>query len=451
MKAIVSSWQPLIDIFKIKEEECSVCRNERWDLKTFTFKLISAIIPQLPIIQFPRWPDIVLDLSDIRFGIVVKVPDFRFNISPIRLPDLPLLSLPSLPNVTLNLPAIPTLPPIPTLPDLPDLPSLPTITLPSLPPPPKIPKIFGAVAAFLKIAKLVMKLYCFYQKRALVPENRVGSVIAQRTDRQATLPFDFLSVKFPQIAIPSIREIRVSTHINLELRSEFIAAFAKNAVKPINAFTTDLGRGIPKAIAPDIRIDAPTNINLTPQSSLQSDNLMIEKLEKTLIGLFALVQKDENVMMDTDEFRTYFRGELLASGLDVTSFDRMWATAQREVDDIDSTLEKNRSEHFRLIKGYLDASLVETREQEKLLERLSQDAPLLSLSDLPRALFIARDSDISQEAYEQYRAFIDTPHDLPSSSFDTPSRERISSLQGQMSRLLADTDTTTSNLDNTAA
>lgn len=142
MKAIVSTWQPLIDIFRIKDEECSVCRNERWDLKYFKFKLLSAVIPQLPIIQFPRWPDIVLDLSDIRFGIVVKVPDFRFNISPIRLPRLPVLTLPSLPTLTLNLPPLPTLPALPTLPDLPGLPSLPRINLPSLPPPPKIPKLF---------------------------------------------------------------------------------------------------------------------------------------------------------------------------------------------------------------------------------------------------------------------------------------------------------------------
>ncbi len=142
LKAIVSSWQPLLDIFKIKDDECAVCRNERWDLKDFIFKVLSAVIPQLPILQFPKWPDIVLDLSDIRLGIAIKVPNFRFDINPIRLPDLPSLSLPDLPSLSLNLPGIPTLPAIPPLPDLPDLPSLPKIALPSLPPPPKIPKLF---------------------------------------------------------------------------------------------------------------------------------------------------------------------------------------------------------------------------------------------------------------------------------------------------------------------
>lgn len=86
------------------------------------------------------------------------------------------------------------------------------------------------------------------QKTPLVPEDYVGSTIAQRTDRQGTFSFDFLSIKFPQFAIPSIKEIRVSTHVNLELRSDIIATFARNLVKPINKFGADLTRIIPKKI-----------------------------------------------------------------------------------------------------------------------------------------------------------------------------------------------------------
>lgn len=115
-----------------------------------------------------------------------------------------------------------------------------------------------------------MKIYCFYQKTPLVPEDTVGTIIAQRTDRQGTLSFDFLSIKFPQISIPSIKEIRVSTHVNLELKSDFIAEFAKSAVRPLNQFGADLGRGIPKKIGPDINVELPANINLNPQSSLDT-------------------------------------------------------------------------------------------------------------------------------------------------------------------------------------
>lgn len=80
------------------------------------------------------------------------------------------------------------------------------------------------------------------EKTQLVPEDYLGMVIAQRTDRQGTLPFDFLSVQFPQIAIPTIREIVVSTHVNFELKSDFIAEYARAAVRPINALNADFAR-----------------------------------------------------------------------------------------------------------------------------------------------------------------------------------------------------------------
>ncbi len=173
MKTIVATWQPFIDIWKAKDKSCSVCQNQRWDLKYFKFKLLSAVIPQIPILQFPRWPDIKIDFSDIRFGILIRVPDFKFNINPIRLPDLPSLGLPGMPSLSISLPSLPILPALPSLPDLPDLPSLPRIALPNLPPPPKLPKLFGAVAVGLNIFKLYLKIQCFLEKTTLIPEDYV--------------------------------------------------------------------------------------------------------------------------------------------------------------------------------------------------------------------------------------------------------------------------------------
>lgn len=99
MKAIVDgSWQPILDIFSDADAQCGTCVNQRYNLDYFIYKLIGSLIPTLPIIVFPKWPDIVLDLSDVRFAIAVDVPDFKFNVTPIRLPDLPSLSLPSAPT-----------------------------------------------------------------------------------------------------------------------------------------------------------------------------------------------------------------------------------------------------------------------------------------------------------------------------------------------------------------
>jgi len=62
-------------------------------------------------------------------------------------------------------------------------------------------------------------------------------------------------VRLPQIAIGAWpREIRVSTHVNFQVKSDFLVEFAKAAVKPINKLNTDFAR-LPRKFAPDIYIN----------------------------------------------------------------------------------------------------------------------------------------------------------------------------------------------------
>jgi hypothetical protein len=96
------------------------------------------------VIQFPKWPDIYLDLHNIRVQLNIAVPEYEFNLRPILLPTLPRLYLPKSPKVNINLPSLPLLPEI-TLPELPELPTLPEVQLPNLPPPPKLPKLFSSI------------------------------------------------------------------------------------------------------------------------------------------------------------------------------------------------------------------------------------------------------------------------------------------------------------------
>ena len=150
IKAILKSWQLFIDVFNDYDAECHEGKNERQDLNTFVFRLISAVIPSPPIIEFPKWPDIILDFHNIRAGITIDMPEFDMNMRPIVLPTLPDLTLPDVPSASFNLPELPVLPMF-ELPELPMLPSLPTVELPDLPPPPKIPKLFGPIEAVLNI------------------------------------------------------------------------------------------------------------------------------------------------------------------------------------------------------------------------------------------------------------------------------------------------------------
>jgi hypothetical protein len=99
LKAILKSYQLIIDVFIDFNATCSVCHNERNNLTYWLIKLISAMIPKLPIVIFPKWPDIILDLHNIRAGLTITMPEFKFKVVPIVLPSLPDLYLPKVPNL----------------------------------------------------------------------------------------------------------------------------------------------------------------------------------------------------------------------------------------------------------------------------------------------------------------------------------------------------------------
>lgn len=259
------------------------------------------LMPSIPVLRFPKWPDIILNLSDIRLGINISMPNFVPRISPIRLPSPPSVSG----NFSLlaALPALALLPPIPLLPDLPDLPSLPRVKLPDLPPPPKLPKIAGSIAAFLNIMKLIAKMYCYYQKTTLIPEWQVGDVIAQRTERQGTLPMDFINLNLPQFSLPSIRDIRVGSHVNYENRSEFISEFARTAVQPINEFQTDLQRAIPSSIGTDVSI--PVKVDVRPGAYLQKNKN--ETLPNRVTTMLSQIETEKDIFLEIGDFVSYLR------------------------------------------------------------------------------------------------------------------------------------------------
>jgi len=140
---------------------------------TSIWSIIDMIIPKIPIIRFPKWPDIILDLHNIRASLNIVLPEYSFETRPILLPALPELHLPDVPSLSLTV-VIPSLPILPTLEIgmLPDLPSLPTVELPNLPPPPTVPKLFASLEAILDILKLITKIMCLLRSSPFVPEWR---------------------------------------------------------------------------------------------------------------------------------------------------------------------------------------------------------------------------------------------------------------------------------------
>ena len=421
IKSIAESWQPLLDIFANTSAQCGVCRNERYNSQYWKFKLISMIIPDIPVIRFPKWPDIILDLSDVRLGMNISVPDFNFRLTPLRLPALPRLDLPNSPNLTVSLPNIPVLPALPNLPDLPNIPSLPTIKLPDLPPPPKLPKLSGAIRSALNILKIISKLYCYYQNTMLIPEWQVGDVIAQRTERQGTLSMDFLDIQFPQFSLPSIREIRVATHLNLQLKSDFITEFARSAVKPINSFGTDLQRSIPSQIAPNVTVPGIPNQRIDVPPVSQEDH-------QSVTDMIAAMEADADVYYDIDEFIHYFRDQLVQAGLYNTigaQMDRELLAARTHAQKVQNELLEYNQKRFSLLKAFIREEESKTARTQNIIDLLrsnNDEQELLSWYDGDhRALFATSEGEGDSLALRQLAV-------LESSSSTVALPEKSSSL-----------------------
>lgn len=292
IKAILKSWQLLIDVFIDYEEECRECKNERQDLLNFQFELISMVVPDIPVIEFPKWPDIIIDLHNIRAWMNIALPEFSITAKPILLPELPNLYLPDFPNIDiiLNLPDLPILPRI-EIPELPDLPTLPTVELPDLPPPPTLPKMFAQLEAILDILKLITKAMCILKSSPFVPEWRAWDQIAFLTERNWYLPTDFLSVSLPQFSFPWIDAIKVTTYVNLEFETDFIVELARQVAMPINSFTSDFTNLFNIWVNDlDFRNIVPNQININIWETGVDSNLWINNSKISEITAFILTK-----------------------------------------------------------------------------------------------------------------------------------------------------------------
>jgi len=392
IKGILKSWQLLIDIFKDYDEECHQCKNERQDLQNYMFRLISAVIPRLPIIQFPKWPDIILDLHNVRAGIHLSLPDFNLNLRPIVIPNLPNLKLPDLPDVNFSLPDLPLLPEI-RLPDLPDLPSLPTVDLPDLPPPPNIPKLFGAVEGILNIMKLVTKVMCILKKSPFVPEWRAGDQIAFITERNGYLPTDFLDITLPQFSYPFVDAIKVTTYVNLEFETEFLMEAVRQVTQPLSGFSSnianmidirvpdfDFSENTPTEIDVNVKKDGNVDVNGTDISSFnmttQGFMLLASIFGKEIERGYKYISQHANETTVSQDFVAFVQSQLASPSITsdprLDDLRKLWddiahLTYSRE-DTLIQTLQKNKDDKFDALTNIISTELENTKQLKQQIQ-----------------------------------------------------------------------------------
>lgn len=220
---IANNITDLFELFTNFDDRCDICTNER-NANFGWYSLLGLVIPEIPIIQMPKIPDIVLDLSELDVRLSVDLPLIKFIPEPLELPRLPFIKFPDLPTPSflVQLPPLPVLPQIPELPPLPELPPIPTLRLPTLPAPPKLPDLGVAFEVIVPLLEQILNAWCLLKKAlAPVPEGYLSDEIRLLTNRPAYLiPLDILKPQFPTIVSFDLgfNEIRFETTVLLGAR-----------------------------------------------------------------------------------------------------------------------------------------------------------------------------------------------------------------------------------------
>lgn len=384
IKAVLKSWQSFVDIFIEYDEECHECKNERHDLLDFQFELISMLVPKIPVVEFPKWPDIILDFHNIRASIDVSIPDFEVKHTTINLPNLPKLSLPDTPNVNVNI-DLPDLPILPTfeIPELPDFPTIPEIELPDLPPPLKLPKLFEWFEFIIDIAKLITKAMCLLKSLPLHPEWRAWDQISFLTERNWYKWFDFTKKIFPKITLPSVDAIEVKTYVNLELETDFLVNFAESVIEPLNNFTWDFTNKL-KVSTSDIDFSSivPNEINVDINAKSSAKASFKESLNKKLnIANIAMSklnsfvkysEKNKNILLTNAEFKAnvakFLANELVVWDKKFDNLRETWNTVNKynfsSENKLILDLQKFNQEKYETLKNIFETE----KEKNKNLE-----------------------------------------------------------------------------------
>ncbi|MEA3304654.1 MAG: hypothetical protein U9Q15_02815 [Patescibacteria group bacterium] len=212
IQTIIQGWEALISIINGIVQSCSTCKSYRLDLTTWIMELIGGMIPTPPDINFPRWPDVVVDVSGVTLEMDIRWPSLDIRPVPFDFPVLPRLNLPEIPpfkidyNYQLALPSVPILPPPPDLPPLPSLQVLPDWELPYLDAPPKLPAAPGSIKSFLSVVETVMNIACFiYTNNIVFPATTTGKgtqdvpiwMTAIKPNFAAGIAASFVPVPFP--------------------------------------------------------------------------------------------------------------------------------------------------------------------------------------------------------------------------------------------------------------
>ncbi|MFK7779624.1 MAG: hypothetical protein QM490_00540 [Candidatus Gracilibacteria bacterium] len=398
IKTILKTWQELVDIFYDYEEECHDCKNERQDALEEEFSWISMIMPNIPVIRWPKRPDIIIDLHNIRAGLRLPLPEFDINTKPIIVPTLPVLFLPDVPNINASadfrLPEIPLLLSI-EIPELPEMPSLPKVELPDLPPPPNLPEILGEISAVIDILKLIFEAMCILKTSAIHPEWRAGDQIAFLTERGGYLPTDFIETTSPEFSYSYVDAIKVTTYVNIEFETDFIVELAKKIAMPLNNFSNDFVNIFDIKSA---NLDF-GNSTLTPELDIDVDVSSFNKLNNLrrlfatrvisdILHLYSVINEEKDNRVSSLEFKAIVNKSLASKTItDNPRMDRIrkkWeefnSLTYSKENSIIKELQDNNREKFQALTDIINTEIIKNKELKEKINNIGKGSVITKVS-----------------------------------------------------------------------
>ena len=344
---VLTVWKDLTGVYEDYAESCSKCKVEAHSQDFNLFSLIvsaTGILPP-PVIQFPKWPDIIIDLSHVEAGVKIILPelhvftdevDFNFDMKPLKFPDTLDGALDF--SINFELPAIP-LPDFPPLKfyQLPEFPSLPLPKLPDLPPPPKIPSILDCIGSWIDLIRVILKFYCMITEGFWVySESSLTGIIEALTNRssKSMLDIDFNFLQWPDISYPTIESINIDGYVNIEPGTADLH-------KPVKEFADGFNEGMADTIQ---------GVQRSIQRSLDGLSSSLDRQIQEFNG-------------ESGKFQQKILKELKDAQKSVDTFE----------DSVQDTIDKNK-------QSSLDGLNNQQSEQLSAVSRYSDNPPSLSLS-----------------------------------------------------------------------
>jgi len=360
------SWKALFQVAIDYQDSCGSCKTQRGSLMELLMKLF-VFIPDIPIIDLPKLPDIVLDISQIQAGVEFTIPELDFKAEPMILPDIPSLDLPGLPTigVALEIPSIPLLPNPPDLPDLPELPSLSLPDLPDIPPPPEVPSLDAEIEVALKVIGNIIRIVCLvWQGLMPTPENQLKTKMEDLTQRPLDVVFPFdVSASFSSssISFDFVQRIEIIARMNLSAETTFIVDAVQQVADVWNVLPTafvsgfnEVSSGVTDVLqeGSDAVTDAAetvTEIDVDVDLGSYEDQILIEQ------GVL-FVQALENLNEKVAEYNDAMSGDIsLVAG--------QHTVAPEELPSYDEVAYKDYGQYEDLLAGTASSSLIQLKDQ----------------------------------------------------------------------------------------